>query len=102
MHQIGRYQIRNEIGRGGMAIVYRALDPRFEREVAIKLLPRQFSHDPDFLGRFQSEAKIIAALEHPAIVPVYDFGEQDGRPYLVMRFMSGGSLADLIKKSTSL
>ncbi len=97
MHQIGRYQIRNEIGRGGMAIVYRALDPRFEREVAIKLLPRQFSHDPDFLGRFQSEAKIIAALEHPAIVPVYDFGEHDDAPYLVMRYMAGGSLQDRLQ-----
>ncbi len=97
MHQIGRYQIRNELGRGGMAIVYRALDPRFEREVAIKLLPRQFSHDPDFLGRFQSEAKIIAALEHPAIVPVYDFGEHEDAPYLVMRYMAGGSLQERLK-----
>ena len=97
MRQIGRYQIRNELGRGGMAIVYRAHDPRFEREVAIKLLPRQFTHDPEFLGRFQSEAKIIAALEHPAIVPVYDFGEHEDAPYLVMRFMAGGSLQDRMK-----
>ena len=97
MRQIGRYQIRNELGRGGMAIVYRAHDPRFEREVAIKLLPRQFTHEPDFIERFQKEAKIIAALEHPAIVPVYDFGEHEDAPYLVMRFMAGGSLQDRLK-----
>ena len=97
MRQIGRYQIRNELGRGGMAIVYRAHDPRFEREVAIKLLPRQFTHDPEFLGRFQAEAKIIAALEDSAIVPVYDFGEHEDAPYLVMRFMAGGSLQDRMK-----
>jgi len=97
--QIGRYQVTAEIGRGGMATVYRAYDTVFEREVAIKVLPSEFLHDPTFRARFTREAKIIAALEHVAIVPVYDFGDEDGQPYLVMRLMTGGSLADRIHLS---
>lgn len=96
--KIGRYEIKAELGRGGMATVYRAYDPRFEREVAIKVLPREMLHDPQFRTRFEREAKTIALLEHPVIVPVYDFGEEDGQPYFVMRFMTGGSLADRLKQ----
>jgi serine/threonine-protein kinase len=81
-----------------MATVYKAYDPRFERLVAIKLLPAEFLHDPTFRARFEREAKTIAALEHIAIVPVYDFGEEAGQPYLVMRYMPGGSLEDRLKK----
>jgi serine/threonine-protein kinase len=91
---IGRYEIQAELGRGGMATVYRAHDPRFKRDVALKVLPREFLHDPTFRARFEREAQTIAALEHPAIVPVYDFGEDNGQPYIVMRLMPGGSLAD--------
>ena len=94
MKTIGRYQIKHELRRGGMATVYRAYDPRFGRDVAIKVLPSEFLHDSSFRARFEREAHIIAALEHPGIVPVYDFGEEAGQPYLVMRFMVGGSLAD--------
>ncbi|MEZ4644154.1 MAG: protein kinase [Chloroflexota bacterium] len=94
---IGQYQIIEEIGRGGMATVYRAHDPRFQRDVAIKVLPSQFTHDPMFLSRFEREARTIAMLEHPAIVPVYDFGKEGEQPFLVMRYMPGGSLADRIK-----
>ena len=94
---IGRYEFLEQLGRGGMATVYRARDPRFEREVAIKLLPREFMHDPNFKARFVREAQTVARLEHPAIVPVHDFGEYEGQLYLVMRHMSGGSLADLIE-----
>lgn len=94
---IGRYEIKSEIARGGMATVYHAYDPRFERDVAIKVLPTAFLHDPQFRTRFEREAKTIALLEHPAIVPVYDFGEQDGQPYIVMRFMSGGSLTERLQ-----
>ena len=94
--QVGRYTISGKIGQGGMATVYQAHDPYFEREVAVKLLPREFLHDSTFRNRFQREAKTIASLEHPAIVPVYDFGEEDGQPYLVMRLMMGGSLTDRI------
>jgi eukaryotic-like serine/threonine-protein kinase len=96
--QVGRYRILQHIARGGMATVYLAHDPHFNREVAIKILPPQFMHDPMFLGRFKREAQTIAALEHQAIVPVYDFGEADEQPFLVMRYMSGGSLAERIAK----
>lgn len=96
--RFGRYEIRAELGRGGMATVYHAYDPTVGRDVAVKVLPGQFLHDPSFRARFEREAKIIASLEHSAIVPVYDFGEQDGQPYLVMRYMTGGSLSDRIKE----
>jgi serine/threonine protein kinase len=92
--KIGRYEVREELGRGGMATVFLAYDPHFERMVAIKVLPREFLHEPEFRARFVREAKTVAALEHPAIVPVYDFGEDDGQPFLVMRHMPGGSLTD--------
>jgi Serine/threonine protein kinase len=95
--KFGRYEIKAELGRGGMATVYHAYDPRFEREVALKVLPREMLHDPQFRTRFEREAKTIAMLEHPAIVPVYDFGEEDGQPYFVMRYMTGGSLSDKMK-----
>jgi serine/threonine-protein kinase len=68
--------------------------------VAIKVLPRQFTHDPKYLDRFQKEARMIAALEHPAIVPIHDFGEYNDAPYLVMRYMSGGSLRDRMSGAT--
>ena len=96
--KIGRYEIKKELGRGGMATVYLAYDPRFEREVALKVLPRELLHDAQFRVRFEREAKTIAALEHQAIVPVYDVGDEDGQPYFVMRCMTGGSLADTIAK----
>jgi serine/threonine-protein kinase len=97
-NKFGRYEIRGEIGRGGMSTVFSAYDPRFERDVAIKVLPHALLHDGSFRLRFEREAKMIALLEHPAIVPVYDFGEEDGQPYIVMRFMAGGSLKDRIEK----
>ncbi len=96
--KIGRYEIKSELGRGGMATVYRAFDPSFDREVAIKVLPKEFLHDPEFRERFKREVKIIAALEHAAIVPVYDVGEDDGVPFFVMRYMPGGSLTNQIDK----
>ncbi len=97
LKQIGRYEIKTEIGRGGMATVYLAHDPRFRRDVAVKVLPRQYTHDPMFRARFDREAQTIAALEHPAIVPVHDFGEDNGQPFLVMRYMPGGSLAEKLE-----
>ena len=96
--RIGRYEIKSELGRGGMATVFRAYDPNVRRDVAIKLLPREFMHDRTFRARFQREAETIAALDHRAIVTIYDFGEEDGQPYLVMRLMTGGSLADHIRR----
>ncbi|MCA9955243.1 MAG: protein kinase [Ardenticatenaceae bacterium] len=81
-----------------MSTVYLAHDPRFERDVAIKLLPLELLHQPTFRRRFEREAKVVASLDHPAIVPVYDFGEEDGQPFLVMRFMTGGSLGERLKQ----
>lgn len=97
--KIGRYEVKNEIARGGMATVIRGYDPSFERDVAIKILPTTFLHDPQFRTRFEREAKMIALLEHPAIVPVYDFGEDEGQPYIVMRYMAGGSLSERMDQS---
>ena len=94
--RIGQYEIKSELGRGGMATVYLGYDERFGREVAVKVLPAEFLHDEQFSIRFQREAKTIAKLEHPAIVPVYDVGESDGLPYFVMRYMDGGSLDDIM------
>ncbi len=91
---IGRYEVIQQLGQGGMAIVYLARDPSIKRQVAVKVLPRQFTFDPQFRTRFQREAEVIAALEHASIVPVYDFGEQEDQPFIVMRYMSGGTLAD--------
>ncbi len=97
--KIGHYEIKSELGRGGMATVYLGYDKRFEREVAVKVLPAEFLHDPQFSIRFHREAKVVAALEHPAIVPVYDVGESDeGLHYFVMRYMDGGSLADKLSE----
>ncbi len=92
--RIGRYKITGELGKGGMATVFLAHDPNFDRDVAVKVMPHALLHDDTFRARFEREAKVIAKLEHAAIVPVYDFGEEDGQPYLVMRYMPGGSLSD--------
>jgi serine/threonine protein kinase len=98
LHTIGRYDIKSLIGQGGMSTVYLGYDPRSQREVAIKILPPYYLHAPKFRERFEREALMIALLEHPAIVPVYDMGEEDGQPYIVMRYMSGGSLSDKLKR----
>jgi serine/threonine protein kinase/tetratricopeptide (TPR) repeat protein len=97
---LGRYEIDKRLARGGMAIIYLAQDPLMKRQVAIKLLPRQFTFDPEFRARFLREVEVIAALEHPAIVPIYDFGEEKEQPYYVMRFMPGGSLIDRLRTGT--
>ncbi|MCC6382299.1 MAG: protein kinase [Dehalococcoidia bacterium] len=94
----GRYEVRGGIGHGGMGTVYRAWDPRFRREVAVKILAANVLADSTARTRFEHEARAIAALEHHAIVPVYDFGEEGGELYLVMRLLSGGSLADRVAR----
>ena len=99
--KIGRYLVTSILGEGGMATVFQAHDPHFEREVAIKILPHELTPDPMFRTRFDREAKMIAGLEHPVIVPVHDFGEQDGQPYLVMRLMSGGALSDRLEQGAA-
>lgn len=94
---IGRYRILAEIGAGGMGTVYRALDSEIEREVALKWLPGHFSRDTTFVERFKREARVIGRLEHPHIVPIYDVGDHEGRPFIVMRLLKGGTLRERIQ-----
>ncbi|MBC7813547.1 MAG: protein kinase, partial [Burkholderiales bacterium] len=93
---VGGYEILGLIGHGGMATVYSAQQKSMNRTVAIKVLPRQFMNDDTYMQRFNREVKIVSTLEHRNIVPVYDYGEHEGQPYIVMRFMSGGSVDDLL------
>jgi serine/threonine protein kinase len=97
MEKFSRYEIREELGHGGMAAIYRAYDPLFEREVAIKILHRELLEDIQVRERFEREARIIAKLEHAAIVPVYEVGSDNEQLFFVMRYMSGGSLAERIQ-----
>ena len=89
---VGPYRIITQLGSGGMATVYKAYHAALDRYVAIKVMHQALKEDPNFLGRFQREAKIVARLEHPHIVPIYDFSEHEGQPYLVMRFVEGETL----------
>ncbi len=93
---LGPYQLLSLLGAGGMAEVYRAHDPRLDREVAIKVLPVDLARQPGFLERFRREARNVARLDHPNILPIYDFGEQDGATYVVMPLIEGGTLRDRI------
>ena len=102
IERIGRYEIIGKLGEGGMATVLLAKDSFMIRQVAIKLLPRLFLHDPSFKERFQREAILLAQLEHTAIVPVYDFGYHEEQPYMVNRYMRGGSLLDRISQHGAL
>ena len=90
--QFGPYQIVAPLGEGGMAAVYKAYQPGMERYVALKVLPRNYADDPQFLARFQREAKLLAQLQHPHILPVFDFGQSDGYTYIVMPFIPSGTL----------
>ncbi len=93
---LGQYQIVGPLGEGGMASVYKAYQPGVDRYVAVKVLPRHFAKDPKFVRRFQREAKIIARLQHPHILPVFDYGETDGYTFLAMPFIEAGTLSDLL------
>ncbi|MBN1679484.1 MAG: serine/threonine protein kinase, partial [Anaerolineae bacterium] len=92
--QLGQYELLNIIGKGGMATVYRAYQPSMDRDVAIKVMSPDLAEDPEFIARFEREGQIIAKLQHPHILPVYDFGRSDGLAYLVMRLVMGGNLAE--------
>jgi serine/threonine protein kinase/basic membrane lipoprotein Med (substrate-binding protein (PBP1-ABC) superfamily) len=95
--QLGSYQIISALGEGGMAAVYKAYQPAMERYVALKILPRHFASDPQFIARFQQEAKILAKLQHPHILPVHDFGEAEGYTYIVMPYVETGTLTDVLQ-----
>lgn len=96
-----RYELRERIGRGGMADVWCARDLRLDRSVAVKFLAPRLANDPEFLVRFFTEAQIVARISDPAVVGILDFGQYDGRPFLVMEYVSGGVLSDLVGEAVT-
>lgn len=95
--RLGHYAVQEVIGRGGMSVVYRAVDERLERPVALKVMSEELSADPEFRARFAEEAKAASAIDHVNVVPLYDFGEQGGALYIAMRMVDGTDLAREIK-----
>src|SRR5678815_1662690 len=95
---LGPYEILAPLGAGGMGEVFRARDPRLGREVAIKILPARFAADAESLKRFEREARAAAAIEHPAVVAVYDVGVAEGTTYLVTELLSGTTLRELLAR----
>ncbi|MER8007635.1 serine/threonine-protein kinase [Streptomyces sp. NPDC094149] len=96
--RVAGYRIEREIGRGGMAVVYRALDLRLERTVALKLLAPELARNDTFRLRFTHESRAAAAIDHPHIVPVYEAGETDGVLYIAMRYVDGSDLRHLLDR----
>ena len=95
---LGPFRIIEPLGRGGMASVAKAYEAALDRYVALKVLPANFMHDPSFAERFKREAKVIASLEHPNIVPIYAFGIDEGVPWMAMRLVSGGTVSSVLKE----
>jgi len=98
----GRYRLEARIGTGGMSSVYRALDETLERPVAIKLMNREIADESDQLERFRREARAVAQLSHPHIVGVIDYGEDQGRPYIVLEYVEGETLKERIRRNGGL
>jgi eukaryotic-like serine/threonine-protein kinase len=96
--EIGAYEIQSPIGAGGMGQVYKARDRKLKRDVAIKVLPEEFSRDPDRVSRFQREAEALAALNHSNIGGIYDVDEVNGIRFLVLELVSGEDLAERLKR----
>ncbi len=95
---LGRFEILNELGRGGMAVVYRARQSDLERIVALKVLPPGLTHDPSYVARFRQEARSAARLEHPHIMPIYEVGEANGLHYIAMKYIQGQTLKEVLQK----
>jgi serine/threonine protein kinase len=95
--QLGAYHIQSKLGEGGMARVYKGYHPRLRREVAIKVILSQIADQEGFKARFEREAQLVASLQHPNIVAVYDFGELGNLTYLVMQYVGGGTLRDQLR-----
>src|SRR3974390_894385 len=91
---LNQYQVTARLGAGGMGEVFRARDTRLNREVAIKILPKEFASDPDRLRRFEQESKTLAALNHPNILTIHDAGVHEGTPYLVSELLEGKMLRE--------
>src|ERR1700674_126497 len=96
--KLGSYEVVAPIGAGGMGEVYQAHDTKLGRDVAIKVLPEAFAHDPERLSRFQREAKMLASLNHPNIATIHGLEDSNGTSYLVMELVSGETLAQRIKR----
>src|SRR5262245_5753386 len=90
------YELHEQIGRGGYGAVYRAYQPLVRRDVAVKIILRHYANLPEFIRRFDSEAQLVARLEHLHIVPLYDYWREPDGAYLVMRYMSGGNLSSFL------
>src|ERR1700680_2780747 len=107
LRRLGKYELQERLGQGGMAEVWRALDTELKRHVAIKLLHANLQADPDFVARFQPEAQAIASLRHPNIVQIHDFQvslppeSATPTPYMVMAYIEGQTLADYIADTSS-
>ncbi|HEX3050667.1 MAG TPA: serine/threonine-protein kinase, partial [Aggregatilineaceae bacterium] len=97
VRMLGQYELRELLGSGGMGAVYRGYQAALKREVAVKVLSQQLAEQPGYLERFIREAEIAAALEHAHIVPIYDYGTQQGVNYIVMRLLTGGSLTQRLR-----
>src|ERR1700726_3898651 len=100
--RLGPYEILSAIGAGGMGEVYQAHDTKLGRDVAIKVLAEAFAHDPERLSRFQREAKMLAALNHPNIATIYGLEQSNGTSYLVMELVAGETLAERVKREGAL
>src|SRR6516225_8039174 len=95
---LGSHEIMALLGKGGMGEVYRARDLKLKREVAIKILPEEFSRDADRVSRFQREAEVLASLNHPNIAAIHELGEASGSRFLVLELVEGETLADRISR----
>src|SRR5499426_2370398 len=96
--RLGSHEITSLLGKGGMGEVYRARDIKLKRDVAIKILPEEFSRDPDRVGRFQREAEVLASLNHPNIALIYDVQEAQQTRFLVLELVNGETLAERIHR----
>ena len=99
MTTLGKYELHEELGRGGFGTVYRATDTTLGRDVALKVLHPQLTIEPDFIQRFRNEARLVASLRSPHIVTIYELGEVNGRVFIAMEYLSGGSLKDRLDKT---
>ena len=97
--RLGPYEVVGPLGAGGMGEVYRARDTRLDREVAIKVLPERLARDAGALARFEREAKVLAALSHPNVLAIHDFGSEKGVAFAVMELLEGETLRGRLSRS---
>jgi len=102
MTELGKYELHEQLGKGGFGTVYRATDTTLGRDVALKVLHPQLTIDPDFLEKFREEARLVSALGSPNIVTIHELGEEEGRTFIAMSYMSGGSLAQRLEKQKTI